>query len=53
LTGNFSFAYCDAGHMMYTRKNCLEVLSKAMADLYTTALKAGPAGGKGGPSTVR
>ncbi|HEY3835927.1 MAG TPA: peptidase S10 [Bryobacteraceae bacterium] len=53
LTGNISFAYCDAGHMMYTRKNCLEVLSKAMADLYTTALKAGPAGGKGGPSTVR
>ena len=42
LTGNISFAYCDAGHMMYTRKSCLDVLSKAMADLYTTALRPAP-----------
>ena len=53
LTGNVAFAYCDAGHMMYTRKNCLDVLSKAMADLYTTALRAGPAGGKKSPTTVK
>jgi carboxypeptidase C (cathepsin A) len=52
LAGNISFSYCDAGHMMYTRKSCLDVLSKAMADLYTAALRA-PAGGKTGTSTVR
>jgi carboxypeptidase C (cathepsin A) len=53
LTGNISFAYCDAGHMMYTRKSCLDILSKAMSDLYTTALHAPPAGGKAAASTVR
>ena len=53
LTGNVSWAYCDAGHMMYTRKSCLDVLSKAMSDLYTTALRAAPAGGKGPTSTVK
>ena len=37
LTGNITFAYCDAGHMMYTRKSCLDVLSKSMADLYSAA----------------
>ena len=37
IAGNITFAYCDAGHMMYTRKSCLDVLSKAMANLYSTA----------------
>lgn len=53
LTGNISFAYCDAGHMMYTRKSCLDVLSKAMTQLYNTALSATPAGGKAGASTLK
>ena len=35
LAGNVTFAYCDAGHMMYTRKSCLDVLSKAMEKLYS------------------
>jgi len=35
LAGNVTFAYCDAGHMMYTSKNCLDVLTKAMASLYS------------------
>jgi carboxypeptidase C (cathepsin A) len=52
IAGNITFSYCDAGHMMYTRKSCLDALSKAMTDLYTTALRA-PAGGKAGSSTVR
>ena len=46
LTGNISFAYCDAGHMMYTRKSCLDALSKAMSEMYSTALRSTPGGGK-------
>ena len=53
LAGNVQFAYCDAGHMMYTRKSCLDALDKAMSELYVTALRAAPAGGKGAPSTVK
>jgi len=50
LTGNIEFSYCDAGHMMYTRKSCLDVLSKSMSDLYSHAL-AGAGAAK--TSTVR
>jgi len=53
LSGNISFAYCDAGHMMYTRKSCLDSLDKAMTELYTNALRTPPAGGKSGPSTLK
>ena len=53
LSGNVSFAYCDAGHMMYTRKSCLDSLDKAMSELYSTALRAAPSGGKAGPSTLK
>lgn len=53
LAGNMTFAYCEAGHMMYTRQVCLDSLSKAMTNLYTAALEAGPAGGKTGASTVK
>jgi carboxypeptidase C (cathepsin A) len=37
LAGNIVFAYCDAGHMMYTRKKCLDALSQAMTNLYSKA----------------
>jgi carboxypeptidase C (cathepsin A) len=38
LQGNVRFAYCDAGHMLYTYKPCLDTLQKSMAELYRTAL---------------
>ncbi len=54
LSSHVSFAYCDAGHMMYTRKTCLDSLDKAMSTLYSTALKAPPAnGGRAGSSTLK
>jgi carboxypeptidase C (cathepsin A) len=46
LAGNISFSYCDAGHMMYSKKSCLEVLGKAMSEMYNNALRATPGGGK-------
>lgn len=48
LTGNVEFAYCDAGHMMYTKKKCLDALDKAMAGMYEHTLK----GVAGGPARV-
>jgi carboxypeptidase C (cathepsin A) len=53
LRGNVSFAYCDAGHMMYTRKSCLDSLNKAMSDLYNSALRTTPAGGKATTSSLQ
>ena len=38
LAGHITFSYCDAGHMMYTRKNCRDELNQAMTNLYSTAL---------------
>ncbi len=34
LQGNVKFAYCDAGHMLYTYKPCLDVLQRSMAEFY-------------------
>jgi carboxypeptidase C (cathepsin A) len=34
LSNDFSLTYCDAGHMLYTKKSCLDGLHKAMGDLY-------------------
>jgi carboxypeptidase C (cathepsin A) len=53
LTGHLSFAYCDAGHMMYTRRSCLEGLDKAMSALYNNALKTPISGGRAATSTVK
>ena len=53
LREHVSFAYCDAGHMMYTRKSCLDVLDKSMEALYNNALKRGAAGSQAGSSTLR
>ena len=38
LSSHISLTYCDAGHMLYTRKTCLDSLHGAMADFYQKAL---------------
>jgi len=38
LSNHISLTYCDAGHMLYTKKNCLDNLHGAMADFYQKAL---------------
>ncbi len=38
LSNHISLTYCDAGHMLYTQKNCLDALHGAMADFYQKAL---------------
>lgn len=35
LSSNFTLTYCEAGHMLYTKKTCLERLHTAMAQLYS------------------
>ncbi len=37
LSGHVSLTYCGAGHMLYTKKSCLDGLSKSMADFYQQA----------------
>ena len=34
LSSDFSLTYCEAGHMLYTKKSCLDELRKSMGDLY-------------------
>jgi len=34
LASNVSLTYCGAGHMLYTKKSCLDALSKSMTDFY-------------------
>lgn len=34
LTSNVSMTYCDAGHMLYTKKSCLDSLGQNMAAFY-------------------
>ena len=38
LSNNVSLTYCEAGHMLYTRKSCLDSLYKSMSDFYQRAL---------------
>jgi carboxypeptidase C (cathepsin A) len=40
LSSHVSLAYCDAGHMLYTKQSCLDSLHKDMADFYQKALPA-------------
>jgi carboxypeptidase C (cathepsin A) len=47
LQNNIRFMYCDAGHMLYTYKPCLDKLKSAMSDFYREALEA-PAAPKAG-----
>jgi carboxypeptidase C (cathepsin A) len=37
LSGHISLTYCEAGHMLYTKKSCLDGLSKSMTDFYQQA----------------
>mgnify|MGYP000938063477 CR=1 FL=1 len=37
LAGNVSLTYCEAGHMLYTKKSCLESLGQSMSRFYTGA----------------
>jgi carboxypeptidase C (cathepsin A) len=38
LSSHVSLAYCEAGHMLYTKQSCLDSLHKSMADFYQKAL---------------
>jgi hypothetical protein len=38
LSNHINLTYCDAGHMLYTKKSCLDSLHVAMADFYQKAL---------------
>ena len=38
LSSHVSLTYCEAGHMLYTRKSCLDNLHGSMADFYQKAL---------------
>jgi carboxypeptidase C (cathepsin A) len=38
LDGNVSMMYCEAGHMLYTKKTCLTSLHQHTAELYQKAL---------------
>jgi len=38
LRPNVTLTYCDAGHMLYTNKACLDALKRAMEDFYRGAL---------------
>jgi carboxypeptidase C (cathepsin A) len=42
LQENVRFAYCDAGHMLYTYKPCLDTLKKSMQEFYRSAAPATP-----------
>ncbi len=38
LSNHIGLTYCDAGHMLYTKKSCLDSLHGAMADFYQKSL---------------
>ena len=38
LDGNVSMMYCEAGHMLYTKKACLQSLHQHMSELYKKSL---------------
>lgn len=48
LQNNVRFMYCDAGHMLYTYKPCLDKLKNAMSDFYRDALQTPAAAPKAG-----
>ena len=52
LQQNVRFAYCDAGHMLYTSKPCLDTLKKSLTDFYRSALAAESGGPGRGSSQV-
>jgi carboxypeptidase C (cathepsin A) len=42
LQENIRFAFCDAGHMLYTYKPCLDTLKKSMEEFYRAAVPVTP-----------
>jgi carboxypeptidase C (cathepsin A) len=42
LSNHIGLTYCDAGHMLYTKKSCLDGLHGAMSDFYQKAFPATP-----------
>lgn len=38
LRGNVAMGYCDAGHMLYLKQNCLDVLHRDMGEMYQRAI---------------
>ena len=40
LSNHVSLTYCEAGHMLYTKKSCLDSLHGSMADFYQKAVPA-------------
>jgi carboxypeptidase C (cathepsin A) len=42
LSNHIGLTYCDAGHMLYTKKSCLDGLHGAMSDFYQKAFSATP-----------
>jgi carboxypeptidase C (cathepsin A) len=40
LSNHVSLTYCEAGHMLYTKKSCLDALHVSMADFYQKAIPA-------------
>jgi carboxypeptidase C (cathepsin A) len=40
LSDHVSLTYCEAGHMLYTKKTCLDTLHTSMADFYQKAIPA-------------
>jgi len=40
LSNHVSLTYCEAGHMLYTKKSCLDALHTSMADFYQKAVPA-------------
>lgn len=38
LSSHIGLTYCEAGHMLYTKKSCLDNLHKSMVDFYQKAL---------------
>jgi carboxypeptidase C (cathepsin A) len=40
LSDHVSLTYCEAGHMLYTKKSCLDALHTSMADFYQKAVPA-------------
>jgi carboxypeptidase C (cathepsin A) len=43
LQGNVKLTYCDAGHMLYTSKACLDSLHHSIEEFYGQALSSSPA----------
>lgn len=40
LSDHVNLTYCEAGHMLYTKKSCLDGLHKSMTDFYQKAFAA-------------